>query len=157
MAANDCDQTFFWLKDTSVAWAVAELGGIGLVGSDVCAEQDISDLQSRVVAMVPGLRYALVGRETQRNRLETKLRNGLRPVIGTAYPAATRTFFNNNVTIKFMRGSTEVLPYLLPEIDGVVELVRSGETLRQNNLAVFADSLAPVGLALLRPQEIALK
>lgn len=123
------------------------------MGSNVCAEQDLSDLNGEAVTAVNGLRYAIAGRAATRQRLRYKLLEGLPPVIGTSYPNATRAFFDGNVVVKFVKGSTEVLPYLLPEVDGICDLVETGNSLRENGLEMFMDNVAPVNLILLRQPE----
>ena len=143
------------MKDSVIPWAVGRLGGVGLVGSDVCAEQDMRGIIGKKVAPIEGLRYALAGKAETEDRLKAKLQNGLKPVIGTSYPVVTRALFRDQVIIKYIPGSTEALPELLPEVDGIVDLVKSGNTLRENNLKIFIDDLARVNLMLIRVNESA--
>ncbi|HEU4985084.1 MAG TPA: hypothetical protein VFT58_05540, partial [Nitrososphaera sp.] len=42
------------------------------------------------------------------------------------------------------RGGTERMPELYPNIDGIFDLVQTGETLKQNGLVIVADNIQPV-------------
>lgn len=150
---NASGQVFYWLKDKAITETVWNRNGVGLVGADVTAEQEVMGLRGEAVACITGLRYALAGRPETAERFWTKLRDFGRPLVGTTYPNATRAFFGGLVEITYTPGSTEVLPYLRPEVDAICELVRTGDSLTQNGLTIFQDNLAPVKLMLVRPSE----
>ena len=62
-------------------------------------------------------------------------------VIGTKYPEVTRAFFTKrgmDVDIVKIEGSVELAP-LLGLADGIVDIVETGSTLRENGLAVYED------------------
>jgi len=134
---------------------VWERNGVGLVGADVTEEQEVLGLIGEAVATLDRLRYVLAGRPETEQRFWTKLKYGEPPLVGTTYPNATRAFFNGFVHIAYTPGSTEALPYLKPEIDAICELVQSGDSLRENNLKIFKDNIAPVKLMLVRQAESA--
>lgn len=112
-------------------------------------------LIGEAIASIDGLRYVLAGRRETEDRFWTKMKFSEPPLIGTTYPNATRAFFNGRVQLMYTPGSTEVLPYLRPEVDAICELVQSGDSLRENNLKIFKDDIAPVKLMLVRQAESA--
>lgn len=118
------------------------------MGSDVTAEQDVFGLTGEAVTTINGLRYAWAGLRQTEERFWTKLKYGELPLVGTSYPNATRSLFRGRVQIAYTPGSTEVLPYLQPEVDAICELVRTGDSLRQNGLTIYRDNLSPVKLML---------
>jgi len=128
------------------------LNGVGLVGSDVTAEQEVMGLTGEAVASIDGLRYVFAGRPETEQRFWTKLTYGEPPIVGTTYPNATKAFLSGLVEIVYTPGSTEALPYLKPGIDAICELVKTGDSLRWNRLRVF-DNLAGVRLMLVRQIE----
>jgi ATP phosphoribosyltransferase len=153
IGCNQHGQNFYWLKDKAVTETVWSLGGVGLVGADVTAEQEVMGLTGEAVASIDGLRYALAGRPETEQRFWTKLKYGEPPIVGTTYPNVVRTFFRGRVEVLYTPGSAEVLPYLRPEVDAIGELVRTGGSLRANGLKVFMDNIASVALMLVRPIE----
>ena len=63
------------------------------------------------------------------------------PVIATKYPAVTKAFFNKkNMDVETIKieGSVELAP-LLELADGIVDIVETGSTLRENGLAVLEE------------------
>ncbi|MFR1715485.1 MAG: ATP phosphoribosyltransferase [Butyricicoccus sp.] len=67
------------------------------------------------------------------------------PVIATKYPAVTKAFFNKkNMDVETIKieGSVELAP-LLELADGIVDIVETGTTLKENGLEVVED-VAPI-------------
>ncbi|MGI6337694.1 MAG: ATP phosphoribosyltransferase [Eubacteriales bacterium] len=71
-------------------------------------------------------------------------------VIGTKYPGVTRAYFNKRdieVDIVKIEGSVELAP-LLGLADGIVDIVETGSTLRENGLVIKTE-IAPVSARLI--------
>lgn len=67
------------------------------------------------------------------------------PVIATKYPAVTKAFFNRkNMDVETIKieGSVELAP-LLELADGIVDIVETGTTLKENGLEVV-ENVAPI-------------
>ena len=67
------------------------------------------------------------------------------PVIATKYPAVTKAFFNKkNMDVETIKieGSVELAP-LLELADGIVDIVETGTTLKENGLEVV-ENVAPI-------------
>jgi ATP phosphoribosyltransferase len=111
---------------------------VGIVGSDILVEQrnpqyDMLDLQTGQCRFVlastadfdPGI--------------------ARRKIIATKYPQITQDYFNTigeDVEIIKIEGSVELAP-LVGLADAIVDIVETGETLRDNQLQVYAE-LMPV-------------
>lgn len=70
--------------------------------------------------------------------------------VATKYPAVTRAFFERkkmDVEIVKIEGSVELAP-LLGVADGIVDIVETGTTLKENGLVVFED-VAPISARLI--------
>lgn len=71
--------------------------------------------------------------------------------VATKYPAVTRAFFENkkrmDVDIVKIEGSVELAP-LLKIADGIVDIVETGTTLKENGLEVIED-VAPISARLI--------
>lgn len=73
-----------------------------------------------------------------------------RKTIATKYPNVARTFFESkgmDVDIVKIEGSVELAP-LLKLADGIVDIVETGSTLRENGLEAFED-IAPISARLI--------
>ena len=72
------------------------------------------------------------------------------PVIATKYPAVTKAFFNKkNMDVETIKieGSVELAP-LLELADGIVDIVETGTTLKENGLEVV-ENVAPISARLI--------
>ena len=123
-----------------------ELGAcdIGVVGKDTILEHggkyfEIADLG------FGRCRFALAGRKG------TDFYGGVGvKTVATKYPAVTRRFFEGkrmDVDIVKIEGSVELAP-LLKIADGIVDIVETGTTLRENGLEVIED-VVPISARLI--------
>lgn len=127
------DMRFLLLKPddvpTYVEYGAADLG---VVGRDVLLERDY-DLYQPLDLGIGKCRLAVAGIEGQQAPRERHLR------IATKFPRVAERYFAQRgipVEIIFVQGSVEIAP-LVGLADQIVDIVESGETLRQNGLAVF--------------------
>jgi ATP phosphoribosyltransferase len=126
---------------------------IGIIGSDTFDELDVC-LQGRLACRevaTTGLRLALAARKERAGAVSAKIARGEQLLIATSYrrligrcEEAVGARLRVSATL---RGSVEAAPELYPDIDGIIDIVDSGETIKQNDLAVVADGLVPVTLA----------
>jgi len=133
-----------WDIPTYVEHGAADLG---IVGSDVIQEQqkDVYELvdlkfgQCKLVVALP-----------QRLAYEDIIRNASILRIGTKYPRITEQYFRKQglqVEVIKLSGSIELSPLVgLAEI--IVDIVSTGQTLRENDLQVAAE-IAPVSTRLI--------
>lgn len=124
-----------------------------LVGSDAVGEVDLQGATTEKLEPVPGLRFALAVIAARAMTIESKIRAGEPMCIGTSYPqTALRVLgdvgVNAFVTERSLaKGGVEALPWQ-PElgVDAIVDLVQTGESLRQNGLVIIRDELETVDL-----------
>jgi ATP phosphoribosyltransferase len=89
----------------------------------------------------------LLAMTAKRVDVRAKLAQGERLRVGTSYPILTRSVFGSQASIEVQRGgSIESLPGRFPWLDGVVEIVRSGDSATTNGLSVVEDDLYQVHL-----------
>ena len=127
------DMRFLLLKPddvpTYVEYGAADLG---VVGRDVLLEREY-DLYQPLDLGIGKCRLAVAGIAGQHAPRERHLR------IATKFPRiAERHFASRGIPVEiiFVQGSVEIAP-LVGLADQIVDIVESGETLRQNGLAVF--------------------
>lgn len=150
IARNSSEQTFYWLRGSDVTDTVRRRGGIGLVGSD----RMLKDPRDGVMTVgedvpIPDLRFAVAGVPERKDTYFQKLEQREPQCIGTSYPALARRMYPAGSWIVTAGGSVEALPYLVNGMDAIVELVRSGESLRQNGLTIYEDNVLSVNLQVL--------
>lgn len=111
---------------------------IGIVGSDILAEQE-------------NFQYAMLDLNVGKCRFVWASTKDFNPqahrrkIIATKYPNITKRYFQGigeDVEIIKIEGSVELAP-LIGLADAIVDIVETGNTLRENNLQVFA-KLQPV-------------
>lgn len=123
---------------TYVEYGVADLG---VVGRDVLLERDL-DVYAPVDLGIGACRMVVAGIEGT----DITQSRGHRPLrVATKFPRCARQHFQQkglSMEPIFVQGSVELAP-LMGLSDVIVDLVQSGETLRQNNLVVLED-LFPV-------------
>lgn len=116
-------------------------------------ERDLLNAKTEVLEPVAGLRFALASVASQVMAIEAKLQWGEPICIGTSYPrqalrALGQIGANAYVTERSMAtGGVEAMPWQ-PElgVDAIVDLVQTGNSLRQNGLIVIRDELISVDL-----------
>ena len=137
----------FAVKDKDVPTDVLEYGNYGFAGSDVIDEYGQNSLVVEKLAVVPNCRLALLTTTDKRADVQAKLDQGECLSVGTSYPTLTRSVLGPQASIDIQRsGSIESLPGRFPWLDGVVEIVRSGDSAAMNGLSVVADDLYQVTL-----------
>ena len=117
---------------------------MGVVGKDTIIEMqgkffELSDLG------FGKCRFALAGKKGENFYEGTHVRT-----IATKYPNVARTFFekkNMDVDIVKIEGSVELAP-LVGLADGIVDIVETGTTLKENGLEVWED-VAPISARLI--------
>ncbi|GAA2969527.1 ATP phosphoribosyltransferase [Lentilactobacillus parakefiri] len=111
---------------------------IGIVGSDILAEQE--NFQYPMLYLNVGkCRFVLASTKDFNPQAHR------RKIIATKYPNITKRYFQGigeDVEIIKIEGSVELAP-LIGLADAIVDIVETGNTLRENNLQVFA-KLTPV-------------
>jgi ATP phosphoribosyltransferase len=126
----------------------------GLIGSDVLTEQELDccdRLAGEEVAAIDGLRFALAARPDKVQSVRDKLDNGQPVIVGTAYPRIVKTIAETQGLSlevgKTAGGQIESLANRLRDrLDGIVDIVDTGKSLREQNLRIVADNLLPVSL-----------
>lgn len=122
----------------------------GYCGSDVWEETgsgELPGLAAEPVLSLDGLRFALACLPEKRNNVRAKLRSGEPLLFGTSYPATLRRVMGDVALSPFLRaGAIEGLPARFPEIDGIFEIVKSGDSLIANGLVVAVDNLEVIKL-----------
>lgn len=121
----------------------------GLAGSDVLREVPRSDIDTQYAAPIRGLRFALATSVQKADSALDKLANQEPLIIGSSYPNTARRTMGRLVLVSsrgVQGGGIESLPDQYKEIDAIFELVRSGDSLRANNLVVIEDYIETVSL-----------
>ncbi|MCT8388582.1 ATP phosphoribosyltransferase [Leuconostoc holzapfelii] len=141
--SEDQKYRFILVKsDDVIKYLDRGIGDIGIVGSDVIAEQpnqhhDVLDLQTgRAKFVVAGL--ADFDDDGQRKKIATK------------YPKTAQRYFNargEDVELIKLAGSVELGP-LTGLSDAIVDITQSGRTLAENHLHILAD-VGPVSTHML--------
>jgi ATP phosphoribosyltransferase len=126
---------------------VREYGNVGFVGSDVVDGVGLSGVSAEWLRPVAGCRLALLALPDKAVNAGDKLSAGEGIRVGTSYPVLVERILGEQAVIEVQRsGSVESLPGRFPWLDGVVELVRSGESAAANGLVIVEDNLYTVGL-----------
>jgi ATP phosphoribosyltransferase len=115
---------------------------VGIVGSDILAEQRNSQY-AMLDLSVGKCRFVLASTEAFDPHQQR------RKIIATKYPNITKDYFQRigeDVEIVKIEGSVELAP-LVGLADAIVDIVETGNTLRENNLRIYA-KLMPVNTKL---------
>lgn len=131
----------------------------GLVGSDVLAENPVSDLMVQELMPVTNmrgqrLRFALAGSRGSREVRDLRAKiAAYEPLnIGTSYPnLAVRELARIGITATLRSqwiepGCIESLPEEYPELDAIFELTQTGDSFRDNDLVPIVDDILGVNL-----------
>ena len=126
---------------------------VGLVGSDVTHESDVSGLEILPVANIAPLRFSVLCVENKLVDIRAKLKNKEPLLLGTSYPRALLKYLGATAeTIVLRKGAIEGLPWRFPELDGVFELQKTGDSAVANGLVTALD-VADVMLMQIMKQE----
>jgi ATP phosphoribosyltransferase len=130
----------------------------GLIGSDYIDETGYN-VSTETALPIVRLRFALATSETKKDRTIAKIKSGEPLTIGTSYPnTAIREMANIGLVGLFgprsiQPGGIESLPQEYSEIDAIFELVRSGNSIRNNELVILQDNIKSVDLMLVTKAE----
>jgi len=143
-------------RDKDIAKLVGTLprGRLGLIGSDVVVEQGLDrrpDVSVAIVEPVASLRFALAARSDRSRSVAEMLESGQEIRVGTSYAVMTqRIAEDQGMPLRVVLqadGQVERLANSFPDqIDAVVDMVRTGKSLLEQNLQIVADDLAQVSL-----------
>lgn len=130
-------RAFMVVRAQDVATYVAQgAADVGIVGRDVLLEQE-EDLYQMLDLGIGPCRLVLAAKDPSVLSKTATLR------IATKYPNLTRSFFLSKgraCSVIKLYGSVELAP-LVQLADAIVDLVSTGETLRQNGLVVLEEIL----------------
>jgi ATP phosphoribosyltransferase len=157
------DRVYRLKRDKEIVTNVAysEFDTFGLVGSDAVEEGFIdrfngpSPIRAELVAAIRGLRFALATTGGKLDKVKSKFEKGEPFTIVTSYPNIARFALGGCgaqvVDLwgedKVPLGGIETYPDQYPyKVDAIFELVRSGDSLRDNGLEIIADNLMDVDL-----------
>ncbi len=148
------DKRFALLRDGDIPTLLRESDRpqIGFIGSDSFGEltdRAQASLNFRPLADM-AVRFALASPKGNCKNVQKKLELGDTINVATSYPRATKSFVGQiGVPFKIVtspRGSIEALPFVRNDVDAVIDLVKSGDTLRANGLNIVADNLGKVAI-----------
>lgn len=126
----------------------------GFFGSDIAIEQSATiglQLNLSDVAPLRGLRFAILARADKLQRVQSLIDSAQPINVATSNPrvvAFLAQAYGMRLTVtRTMSGKVETAANMFPEqLDAVVDMVRSGLSLRRQNLRIVADDLLPVSL-----------
>jgi len=107
---------------------------IGIVGNDVLIEQGLTNYFELLDLNIGKCKFCLASNSSFN-------KDSLDKVIATKYPKITRQFFNSKkekVKIVKLNGSVELGP-IVKISDAIVDIVETGDTLRENGLEVVEE------------------
>ncbi len=107
---------------------------IGIVGNDVLIEQGLTNYFELLDLNIGKCKFCLASNSSFD-------KDSLDKVIATKYPKITRQFFNSKkekVKIVKLNGSVELGP-IVKISDAIVDIVETGDTLRENGLEVVEE------------------
>lgn len=125
------------------------------MGSDAWLVQR-GPLRQRLISVplfaMEGVRFALSVPAKRVPEVEEKLAAGTPLLVAAVYRELARQALGPETrVIRLTEGGLEALPTLLPEIDGTIDLVESGQTALDNGLIIVRDGLVPVTLDAIWP------
>ena len=140
----ECGVRYFWVKPSDVAIYVERgAADVGVVGKDILLEYE------------PDV-YELMDMKTGRCRMAVAAPVGFRDDVRRTLKVATKfsniakTYYaskGRDIDIIHLNGSIEIAP-ILGLSDVIVDIVETGTTLRENNLAVF-EEIVPISARLI--------
>lgn len=137
-------------KDIPRDIQTAQSTAVGYCGSDTWEEAAAlarSGLKARPVSALGDLRFALACRPQKLAEVRAKLANSEPLRLGTSYPVTARRVLGERMLSPLIRaGAIEGLPERFPELDGIFEIVKSGDSLRANGLVIAEDVLESIRL-----------
>ena len=135
---------YFWVKPSDVAIYVERgAADLGIVGKDILLEYEPEVFELLDLKMGK-CRMAVAGKKDFREPVGKTLK------VATKFPNITRNFYAGkcrDIYIIHLNGSIELAPILgLSHV--IVDIVETGTTLRENNLAVY-EEIVPISARLI--------
>lgn len=125
---------------------------IGFLGNDTFNEisQEQQDQLEFVPAIATDIRFALSALEKQAKLVSQTIAAGGELTIATSYPNRTRYIadklgFQVREIVE-LGGSVEAAPYVLEQVDAIIDVVDSGRTLKENKLSIIVDNLGQLAI-----------
>ncbi|MFI3175373.1 MAG: ATP phosphoribosyltransferase [Bacillota bacterium] len=126
---------YFWVKPSDVAIYVERgAADVGVVGKDILLEQN-SDVYELLDLGMGKCRMAVAGKKGGRLDPDKTIR------VATKFPNIAREFYrkqSREIEIIKLHGSIEIAP-ILGMSDVIVDIVETGTTLKENDLAPWED------------------
>ncbi len=124
---------YFWVKPSDVAVYVERgAADVGIVGKDILLESD-PDVYELLDLGLGKCRLAVAAPAGFHDDLDRRLR------VATKFKQVARQFYaarSRDIDIIYLNGSIEVAP-ILGLSDVIVDLVETGNTLKENNLLIY--------------------
>ena len=135
---------YFWVKPSDVAIYVERgAADIGIVGKDILLEYN-PDVYELLDLGLGKCRMAVAAKKDFRDPVGATLR------VATKFPNIASTYYTGkcrDIDIIHLNGSIEIAP-ILGLSDVIVDIVETGQTLRENNLEVKAE-IVPISARLI--------
>ena len=135
---------YFWVKPSDVAIYVERgAADIGVAGKDILLEYR-PDVYELLDLNIGKCRMAVAGPESFRDSPGTTLR------VATKFPEIARNYYSEkcrDIDIIKLNGSIELAP-IMGLSDVIVDIVETGKTLKENNLAVM-ETIVPISARLI--------
>ena len=143
LTSEENQVSYFLVKPSDVTIYVDRgVADIGVVGKDTLLESD-ADVYELLDLQLGKCRVAVAGAPDFRADRSTTLR------VATKYPSIAQKYYasqNQDIEIIKLNGSIELAP-ILGLSDVIVDIVETGSTLRENNLAVL-EEIMPISARL---------
>ena len=135
---------YFWVKPSDVAIYVERgAADLGIVGKDILLEYQ-PDVYELLDLQMGKCRMAVAGKKDFRDPIGRTLK------VATKFPNITLDYYNSkcrDIDIIHLNGSIELAPILgLSHV--IVDIVETGKTLKENNLAVL-ETIVPISARLI--------
>ena len=144
LTSEENQVSYFLVKPSDVTIYVDRgVADIGVVGKDTLLESD-ADVYELLDLQLGKCRVAVAGAPDFRAGRSTTLR------VATKYPSIAQKYYasqNQDIEIIKLNGSIELAP-ILGLSDVIVDIVETGSTLRENNLAVL-EEIMPISARLI--------
>lgn len=141
---GECGVRYFWVKPSDVAIYVERgAADIGVAGKDILLEYS-PDVYELLDLNIGRCRMAVAAKADFRDDHERTLR------VATKFSNIARNYYSaqgRDIDIIHLNGSIEIAP-ILGLSDVIVDIVETGETLRENNLAVV-ETIVPISARLI--------
>jgi ATP phosphoribosyltransferase len=115
---------------------------VGITGEDFVLEQNWQGkrIDLKFKKIIPKFKPASLVLAVKSNSFVRRLEELNDSIIATKYPNITKGFFRaRNLAVETiaLAGSLEIAPILNPKIAGVVDVIQTGITLKQNQMRMF--------------------